>query len=85
MFSGEIQKLLLRTLTESEFPFHSKLDIRAKTAQISMVPISSDFNQDVSLYIGKNHCLSGTPASPVNVTGHLVVGRKLGLTTPRSS
>lgn len=72
--------MLLRTLTESKFHLHSKLDIiRAKTAQISMVPISSHFNQDVSLYIGKNHCLSGTPASSVRISGHLVVRRKFGL------
>jgi len=50
-----------------------------------MVSLSSHFNQDVSLYIGKNHSLNETPAFPVNVSGHLVVQRELGLTTPRNS
>lgn len=72
------------------FPFHNKLDIiEAKTAQIGMVSISSHFNQDVSLYIGKKTkpkkpWLSETPASLVNISGHLVLEIALGLTTPRS-
>lgn len=67
------------------FPFHNKLDIiGAKIAQISMVSISSHFNQDVSLYIGKNYWLRETPASLTNVSGHLVLERPLDLTTPRN-
>ena len=50
-----------------------------------MVSISSHFNQDASLYIDKNHCLSDTLASPVNASGHSVLERELDLTTPRSS
>lgn len=52
------------------FPFHNKLDIMgAKIAQIGVVSVPSYFNQDVSLYIGKNHWLSEIPASRVNVLG----------------